>query len=365
MKRSSFVVIAFVAAFALGACGGASQKDAEGFPPAETLAADSIAVNEVLQPRWGGLYGDYAVLISPQTSKVVYRYKLPEWTFADSSFVKGGGPDDLQYGFLEGTNNSDGTFWLSEPPLRKLMKFGTRDGKLERIRTVINDTRMQVYFGQIFNNKILVAEKRDDAMETTENAKTHIYSGILGDSLTVADSLLCYTNSYIRIDPMDGGGIMMRVDAYNTPTLKIWGDRLVVWYGDTQNLLVYKVGEDGKMNLEKTFGDTLSHAQVQGVDVKGLKREKPNPVLIAAADKYLYFQLVTYDKPFSQATRENPPVVVTNEIKVYDWDMKPVKKFELDKKDASMVFVDEPHKKIYAYDRRLDFEQVYTYSYKL
>lgn len=364
MKRSTFAVIAFATAFALGACGGASQKDAEGFPPEETLAADSIAIHEVLQPRWGGLYGDYAVLISPQTTKMVYRYKLPEWTFADSSFVKGGGPDDLQYGFLEGTNSSDGTFWLSEPPRKVLMEFGTKDGKLEKMRTVMNDTPFRVYFGTVFNGKVVVSEKQDDKMESTDEARTQLYSAVLGDSLSVADSLLCYTKSVVQIT-RNGDMTYMSTMTYNKPGLKAWGDRLAVWYGDTQNLLVYRVGEDGKMSLEKTFGDTLSHAKIQSVDVKGLKREKANPTLIAATDKYLYFQLVSFDRPFSQASRENPLIVVGNEIRVYDWDMKPVKKFELDKKDAAMVFVDEPHKKIYTYDQRQDFEQVYTYSYKL
>ena len=364
MKRSSFVVIAFVTAFALGACGGASQKDAEGFPPAETLAADRIAINEVLQPSWCGVYGDYMVLVSPQTSKLIFRYKLPEWTFADSTFVKGGGPDDLQYGFLEGTNNSDGTFWLSEPVRKALMKFGTKDGKLEKLRTVANDTRFRVYFGQVLSDKVLVSEKQDENNQSTDESKTHLYSAVLGDSLTVADSLLCYTKSAVQIT-QNGEMTYMSTRTYNKPALKAWGDRLAVWYGDTQNLLVYKVNGDGKMNLEKTFGDTLSHARIESVDVKGYKWEKPTPELITVTDKYLYFQLITYDKPFSQATRENPPVVVTNEIKVYDWDMKPVRKFELDKKEASRVFVDEPHKKIYAYDRRLDFEQVYTYDYKL
>ena len=78
------------ALLAVGACGGGAKKDAEGFPPAKTLVADSIAIEEVLQPSLGGIYGDYAVLVSRMTSKMVFRYRLPDWTFVDSSFSKGG-----------------------------------------------------------------------------------------------------------------------------------------------------------------------------------------------------------------------------------------------------------------------------------
>ena len=56
------------ALLAVGACGGGAKKDAEGFPPAKTLVADSIAIEEVLQPSLGGIYGDYAVLVSRMTS---------------------------------------------------------------------------------------------------------------------------------------------------------------------------------------------------------------------------------------------------------------------------------------------------------
>ena len=95
------------ALLAVGACGGA-KKDAEGFPPAKTLVADSIAIEEVLQPSLGGIYGDYAVLVSRMTSKVVFRYRLPDWTFVDSSFSKGGGPDDCLKGFYRGPNIAAG-----------------------------------------------------------------------------------------------------------------------------------------------------------------------------------------------------------------------------------------------------------------
>ena len=245
------------ALLAVGACGGGAKKDAEGFPPVKTLVADSIAIEEVLQPSWGGIYGDYAVLVSRMTSKVVFRYRLPDWTFVDSSFSKGGGPDDLLYGFLQGTNNADGTFWVSEPARQLLMQFGDKDGRLQKLRTVRNGTSRSVYFGQVFDNRILVCDYRAGVEETTEGVDTHQFSFTIGDSLSLADSLQCFSKTYVDMR-REGNMIYTTSISYNKPQYKAWGDRLAVWYPDTRNMLVYRVGEDGKMNLEHTYGDTLS-----------------------------------------------------------------------------------------------------------
>ncbi len=349
------------ALLAVGACGGGAKKDAEGFPPAKTLVADSIAIEEVLQPSWGGIYGDYAVLVSRMTSKVVFRYRLPDWTFVDSSFSKGGGPDDLLYGFLQGTNNADGTFWVSEPARQSLMQFGDKDGRLQKLRTVRNGTSRSVYFGQVFDNRILISEHKAEVEGTIDNVDTHQFSFTIGDSLSLADSLLCYTKTSQRMW-QEGNMNYVTIVSYNPPQYKAWGDRLAVWYPDTRNMLVYRVGEDGKMNLEHTYGDTLSLDRIRSVDVSSYEWDVSNSELIAATDDYLFLQTTVYSPSDGEDDSEQ---VLGNEIRVYDWQMNPVSKFELDKKEATTVWVDPQRRKMYAYNPRLDFEQVYVYEYEL
>lgn len=350
------------ALLAVGACGGGAKKDAEGFPPVKTLVADSIAIEEVLQPSWGGIYGDYAVLVSRMTSKVVFRYRLPDWTFVDSSFSKGGGPDDLLYGFLQGTNNADGTFWVSEPARQSLMQFGDKDGRLQILRTVRNGTSRSVYFGQVFDNRILISEHKAEVEGTIDNVDTHQFSFTIGDSLSLADSLLCYTKTSQRMW-QEGNMNYVTIVSYNPPQYKAWGDRLAVWYPDTRNMLVYRVGEDGKMNLEHTYGDTLSLDRIRSVDVSSIDWDNvSNPELIAATDDYLFLQTTVYSPSDGEDDSEQ---VLGNEIRVYDWQMNPVSKFELDKKEATTVWVDPQRRKMYAYNPRLDFEQVYVYEYEL
>lgn len=358
--KISFLGIALLTAFVVGACGNASGKKAESLPTIETLVADSIVINEVLQPQNIGLYGDYAVLISPKTSKVVFRYKLPDWTFADSTFAIGGGPDDLQFAFLEGTNGSDGSFWLGEPIRKALMKYQAKNGGLEKVRTVHNASGAMISFGEILNDSVMVSP-----VGNFQTSQMRIYSFVLTDKMTLADSLPFYGKMEAQVKQLGKNSAQVSSVTYNYPVVKSCGDRLVVWYGDTQNLLVYKAEMDGKMMLEKTYGDTLALKQARDVDMESIDPRTPKPSLIAATDGYLYFRTIMYDRPLAEVPPGEALTVADSEIKVYDWEMNLVRTFHLDRPRATQVLVDEKNGRMYAYDRDLDFDQVYVYSYSL
>lgn len=370
MKKTLWSFCAAVSALLAVGCGEKAQdvRDAEGFPPAQELTADSIAIDQVLQPQWGGVYGDYAVLISPKTSKVVWRYRLPEWTLADSSLVMGGGPDDLQYAFLQGSNGADEAFWISEPIKHALLQYaGGPDGKLRKVRSVANETPLSVYFGQVMNDRVVINDRRahDFDMGSAEGVETYLYSSLLEDGrFRVMDSVLCHTVSRVQVKK-EGEMTYVSTWTYNNPTYRCWGDRLAVWYGDTENMLVYRVDDAGKMTLETTYGDTLALAGVREADMENIQYGQAYPPrFVAATQKHLYFQKLTLDRPLSQNPDE-PFRVQEHEILVYDWVMNPVAKFRLDRLSNDRAYVDETRGRIYTYDPNEDFEQVYVYRYDL
>ena len=369
MKKAFLLFCTVMFGLWVASCGDASQQalDAEGFPPAQELTADSIAIDEVLQPQWGGVYGDYAVLISPKTSKVVWRYRLPEWTLVDSSLVMGGGPDDLQYAFLQGSNGADEAFWISEPIKHVLLQYaGGPDGKLRKVRSVANETPLSVYFGQVMNDRVVINDRRahDFDMGSAEGVETYLYSSSLEDGrFRVMDSVLCHTVSRVQVKK-DGEMTYVSTWTYNKPTYLCWDDRLAVWYGDTENMLVYRVDDAGKMTLEGTYGDTLALAGVREVDMENIQYGQSPSRFVAATQKHLYFQKLTLDRPISQKPDE-PFQVQEHQILVYDWAMNPVARFRLDHPSASRVLIDSARGRIYAYDPREDFEQVYVYRYQL
>lgn len=341
-------------------CGSDSGlRDYEGFLPAETLTADSVAIQEIFHPSWGNIFGDYAVLVNRTGGKVLFRYHLPDWTFVDSSFVQGGGPQDLLYAFMEGSNCSDNSFWLSEPPRNEMMKYEMDAQGLKKVRSVRMNEKPTVYFGEVFDDEVVVCTDNDG-----ESGQVHLYAGVLGDTLTWEDSVRCHTKVTV-MQEVRGEMIYTTTWTYNHPQIKSSGDRLAIWYPNTENLAIYRIRREGMIVFEKMWGNPLTYEMVEAVDPQQKKAVTYTQSIVGATDKYLYFQKLTFDKPDSEATRENPLQLLSSEIKVYDWSMNPVKKFELDKMIFGQVFVDESKGKIYMYDRRTDFEQVYIYDYEL
>ena len=361
MKRISFAVTALVILLALGACGGAAQeKDAEGFPLAETLVADSIAIDEILEVNGMALCRDYAAIYSPKTSKVLFRYRLPNWEFADSSLVTGEGPDDLTQAYLLYNSKPADVLWVSEPNRQKFSRYDLSGSTVRRMKTVPGTSNDWIFNGLVNGDTLLVYGKLDFS-----DGEYYMYTTRLADSLRNMDTLRGFAKSEIKTMDYPGGGISKSARIYNAPSMEMAGDRLATWYSQMGSMVVYRIGQDGHFQLEKSFGEPISYEKVKNTDFEGQKKTFTED-LATVSDDYIYMLRKQYDRvPDEKPNPDNPRKVEALEIKVYDWDMNPVKKYSLDKKDATEILIDELHGKIYAYDRRLDFEQVYTYDYQL
>ncbi len=360
MKRISLVVTAFVILLALGACGDAArEKDAEGFALAETLTADSVAIDEILEINRLMLYKDYAAIYSPKTTKVLFRYRLPGWEFADSSLVTGEGPDDLMQAYLLNTSEPGNVLWLSEPNRHKFSRYDLSGPQVRKALSMPAKSSDWIFGGTVCGDTLLVYGNLN-----FEDGEYYLFSSQLTDSLKKSDSLRCFSKSEIKIVTSDGG-VSKYGTMRNVPSIGISGDRMAAWYSEMGAMLIYRIGQDGRFLLEKSFGEPLTHEKVKNVDFSNQKRDCSENLAAVSGD-YIYLVRTQYDRvPDEKPDPDNPRKVVALEVKVYDWDMNPVKKYSLDQKEATNVLIDEPNGKIYAYDRRLDFEQVYVYGYSL
>ena len=78
MSKVLSILVFLASVFFMSGCGnGMQEKDADGFPVAQVLKADSIAIDEILMVEGKTLLRDYAVIYSPKTSKVLFRMILP------------------------------------------------------------------------------------------------------------------------------------------------------------------------------------------------------------------------------------------------------------------------------------------------
>ena len=355
-KISAAILVSGIMFIATSCSSGFSGiKDAEGFPPEVALVADSVVIDEVLQPQSVGLCGGYSVVYSPKTSKVVFRYRLPGWEFVDSSFVRGAGPDDISQFYMQRSNRDGDILWVSSGFRTLIMKYQVSD-RIRRLATISLKERLIIWpAGNVYNDSLLYF-----STVNTDEEKMFLYAISLTDTVKKVDSLLCMSQTEVA---RQGGGMHIRV--WNRPEVFLRDDRAVLWYSDTENMVTYRLGKDGRMTQERIFGDSLSYDGVQKMDLENIERDYSQS-LLAATDGYVYFLHTRYDRaPDEKPDPGNPRKVVALEIKVYDWDINPVKKYSLDQKEATNVLIDEPNGKIYAYDRRLDFDRVYTYDYQI
>ena len=338
--------------------GGAQQTDAEGFPPARELTADSIAINEVLQPQSFTVSAGHAVLFSPQSSKVLWRYRLPDWTLVDSSFVQGGGPDDFgaYISFLKTNDASGMAFWLNDIMRRHTVRFDQAGGNL--VRTAQTGYNIPGGTQSIVLGDTLLAYQfsREDKLSSFRTAA-------LRDTLSVVDSVQGYCMMKVDIR-QDGGKIQsISVRAYNTAHTAVYGDRIALWYPGTANLQVFRVTEDGRLESLGEYGaDPLNAEAVEAYIAKaGTAYSEDRLSLMAADGQYLYFLEKTRKADDPSRLKDVSPIERLD-IKVYDWAMNPVKKYRLDHPTAERVLPDVENGKVYAWDPRQDFEQVYVYT---
>lgn len=248
--KKRLIPFCVAAALAVGACGGSGEKDAEGFPPAKALAADSVAIEQILSVQNMILREDYAAIYSPRSGKVIFRYGLPDWTFLDSSLVEGQGPDDVLRPSLLSTSDPGNELWLAQSARKKLGEYHPGEGGLVRTREVFGQEDSWLFNGTVCGDTLLLHVVMDF---TTE--KNYLLSTLLeGDSLRTVDSLLCFSRNDITSIPTKNG-VMKRTLSYNYPEVFVTGDRVAVWYSGTRSLLVYRIGQDARLELVGSFGD--------------------------------------------------------------------------------------------------------------
>ena len=342
--------------FAICCSESSDVVDEEGFRT-QDLLADSVAIHEILQPKEMRVCGGKALVLSPSNDRMIFRYDLPDWTFVDTSGARGEGPDDFSmYAFLLETNR-DGDLWFGDVLKTRLARYSLTDAGLRKTGEVSRSQHDMPAQGVVFGDTLAV-------YVTRSQDRADLRTASLSDSLRRIDSTDCFTIARMDIQNSANGKIAsISVRTYNPPTLRAAGDRLAVWYPDTENLYTYRIAPGGKICPEGVYGGELSFEAVAAHWEKN--PDNPRSVrLLAVTDEHLYFFETEKDL---NKKREGADVAETKYavLKVRDWSMNPVKKFVLDKKNATQTVIDPNNEKIYAYDPVCDFEQVYVYDCKI
>lgn len=346
----------------LCACSSPKAADADGFVEVENISADSIAINEILNPEQYTLTKDYALIASPKSNKVMYRYSLPEWEFVDTTFSKGDGPGEVNRPiFQQSGNPTTNEIWISDPNKSQIRHLSISDDSVSVLKILSSSDLggINVGAGALYNDRYMLTSKVD----MTGTKREHLFVFDLKDSMRVVDSIASLSVWDVEIE-QSGGNVSVRAMVENYGQFKLVGDHIVYSYPLIGTTIIYSISPEGRLTLIKTIGNEYTYEQVAAMEFE--KEGTEYTSFEKASDKYLYFLYTNSEKvPDPQNPEKEKAKFLTREIRIYDWDMNPVKKLILDKKETNVVLIDELRGEIYGWNKSLDFEQVYIYKYNI
>lgn len=360
----------FIMPLLLVACGGV---DNEGGKDAEfksiSLCADSVAINEVLAPYSCKVVDGSVLLVSENTSKALFHYRLPDWTFLDTMFARGEGPEDV--GFPIFMDTDEHSVWLTDIMRGNTSRLSIKEGRVN-VDTVYsqNITGVRIMVDAAMMGDRYTLERRSSGGDWNNIDKIYpdyLYVTDVTDG-SIKDSMAVYSYNEIESSTNENGQISLLARIRNAPATAICGNKVLLYYPWMDFVQTFTVN-DGHIENYREIGQHRTFEEVLAMDWKEIYENRRKYCdIIASDDKYIYLRVSEYE--IESSTNEEGEKTI-NEIPhrlyvdVCDWELKPIVRYDLDKVSARECVVDIYNNKIYAWNSDLDFENVYIYSYNL
>lgn len=343
-----FLPIAACAAVAVSC--SADGDAALGFDNPVEIKADSIAVNEIIQPSTWTVANGYAVLMSNKTDSMFYVYSLPDFTFKYKYGTKGEGPGEFQpYSSLSNDESGDiGCFTLNNYKNKTLDFYSVGEKTIKLVREVAKhslpksfQTDVVMPSGMILTE--MAGADNDDFMYTRS-----------GEDGSVLDSVRTYAFTEVKYDD---NGNMYQQSRLNRPLVAVRGNRAALIYELVDHADFYDISPEGKFNLIKSAGkDVVAEDIEKAKNVRSGGRAQ-GIVRLFATDGYIYALWVDIE-----INKEIRKITFNDvQVRIYDWNGERVKSLSLEK-PASNIIVSGDDSKLYTYNMEEDFEKVYVYD---
>lgn len=331
-------------------CGGgkSSEENPFAFAQIETLTCDSIPIAEILQPSAWTVVGDKAVLASGQNDSLFWVYRLPEFEFLYCFGLKGEGPYELTGISLMRDASQQGRFCVGDQ--EKELSYRLDETEANDVRRIplgrVSNPMMRVGDSIALGQRMLFSMEEVRYEYYTVNTRS-------GQGVDTVRALLSKASMQLS----ERG--MAVANLHNVPKVALLAEGFVLAYPDVRSLYFYRVGQAGKIDLERVVGEQLTREQVEALPQE---RFETGYGLLQAqgTDERVY--LLSYRR--GDRSGEENKAAFTYYVEVYDKRGRPIKTFELDRAVTSML-VDEQRGRFYFYDARYDFEWVYTCAFDL
>lgn len=328
---------------AASSCGEGSKADI--FAEPRTLAADSIAVGQIIRPQ-AFFTGDDCVAVQTLEDTVFYVYGLPDFRLRHTFGRRGQGPGEFPSLSAEQSGSlgvlAVRTYRVAGPVV-ELYGFsgeGVAGKGIFRDRGYDPNFRMAY---AVKDDSLLVGAFIRDTPD-----KEHVLRLVSLVTGEVKDSVDLYQYTI----PYDGREHITR----NTAHISVCGDKLGVAYEESGTLDIYEI-RDGKFCFVAS----------PGTQAPSFDRFDPDPrhsslayVALFSDREYIYAVNARTDM---QALEQERTMDVV--LEVFDWTGKKIGAFRFDKKNRMPVFVDGSRKTVYAIAAGEDFDRIYTYKMDL
>lgn len=322
------------------------EKNAAEFSEPQVLAADSVAVFQIIRPQ-AFFAGEDRVAVQTLEDTVFYVYSLPDFQLCYTFGRRGEGPGEFSSFSAEQTGSAGVFAVRTHRPAGPMVELYDFSGESAKPTGTFRDRGYDPNFRMAYavkDDSLLVG-----AFIRNTPGKEHVLRLVSLATGEIKDSL---TDFYQYTIPYGGREHITR----NAAHISACGDRVAIAYEESGTLAIYEIG-DGKFR---------SVAPAAG---KGPSRDQfdPNPrnsslTYIAVFSDRDYIYAVNARTDMQTLEQERTMDIV---LEVFDWAGKKVKAFRFDKTNRMPVFVDRPRKIVYAIALGENFDRIYMYKMDL
>lgn len=338
----SLKLLAFAAVSALFGCSPKAQHKpyAEltssdstdiAFAVSDSIHADSIAINEILQPMEWNIAEGRVIVNSPKSGEIFHVYSAPDFRYMYSFGKKGQGPGEFFSPNIYPSPDGKG-FYITDI-VGKCFRYGID----ERHAWPVSETATRGQGVDMF----VYAMIDDSTAANRPGTGDRLEIVRISDGLSVTDTIASLQVKGPQVTETYGDRTFTTRPSRNFPSVVSRGGRVAFVYPQVRRIDYFDITPDGKFSHVRSIGDLSCRREIENSDIFSRKRRD---IEVRATGKNIY---VLDDD---------------NVIRVYDWDGNGVAELFPDKRLTSFI-ADPANSKIYGYDHREDFEKVYVFDF--
>ena len=325
-------------------CGGKGAS--ESFSPAGELAADSVAINQIIKPICATIADGKCVIMSDDTDSVFYVYSMPDFSFMYPAMTKGEGPDEIGSAYMIKHAAGYPGFSFIDYYKNNIKTYRASAAGIRSVKQISGDHLSDVDITCIINDTLAVGESF--TFDGTNLGFIKLVDIRTGRTLDSA-------RSYSVVNVLREGN-NMSINIMNVPDYESDGRTLALCYEYTGRMDFYDIS-GGRLELKKSVGDKRTVEQLRETDFWKMEKGFYYISMTSSPDciMVLHTEFETTPLPRYKYT------TLSSSLLTYDWNGVPQKEYKLDKTVNNALF--DPHSgKLFCFNDELDFEQVYVYG---